>query len=62
MNIDKQQADLDIALRQCREGIDAVDKQLIELLAKRAELTTEVGKIKSQSGMPIYVPLSLIHI
>ncbi|MBO1256122.1 bifunctional chorismate mutase/prephenate dehydrogenase [Alteromonas sp. 5E99-2] len=56
MNKDKQQADLDIALRQCREGIDAVDKQLIELLAKRAELTTEVGKIKSQSGMPIYVP------
>ncbi len=43
-------------LDQLRQGIDALDSQLVELLAKRAALTTEVGKIKAESGVPVYVP------
>ncbi|AXR05934.1 bifunctional chorismate mutase/prephenate dehydrogenase [Salinimonas sediminis] len=48
--------DLSKRLEQLRDGIDALDSQLVDLLAKRAQLTTEVGQIKAQTGMPIYVP------
>ena len=43
-------------LDELREGIDELDSQLVELLAKRAALTTEVGRIKADSGVPVYVP------
>ena len=43
-------------LNPVREQIDQVDRQLIELLAKRLELVAEVGKIKHQHGLPIYAP------
>lgn len=39
-----------------RDQIDELDQQLVELLAKRAKVTTQVGQIKSQTGMPTYVP------
>lgn len=43
-------------LSELRVDIDAVDAQLIELLKKRNALTTQVGRVKSQTGMPIYDP------
>ncbi|MGJ0626241.1 bifunctional chorismate mutase/prephenate dehydrogenase [Xenorhabdus bovienii] len=43
-------------LSQLREQIDDVDKALLVLLAKRMYLVAEVGEIKSQLGLPIYVP------
>ncbi|MDR0217486.1 MAG: bifunctional chorismate mutase/prephenate dehydrogenase [Enterobacteriaceae bacterium] len=43
-------------LSQLREQIDEVDKALLELLAKRMGLVAEVGEVKSQFGLPIYVP------
>lgn len=48
--------DLSKRLAEVRSGIDELDSQLVELLAKRSALTTEVGQIKAQTGMPIYVP------
>lgn len=39
-----------------REQIDAVDKQMMELLARRLELVSEVGELKGQHGLPIYAP------
>ena len=39
-----------------RQQIDEIDSQLVELLARRAKITAEVGKYKSQVGLPIYVP------
>ena len=39
-----------------REGIDELDTQLVELLAKRNALTTQVGQVKAEAGMPVYVP------
>lgn len=39
-----------------RNQIDELDSQLVELLAKRAQVTTQVGLIKAQTGMPTYVP------
>lgn len=39
-----------------RNQIDEVDKSLLDLLAKRLQLVAEVGEVKSQHGLPIYVP------
>lgn len=44
------------ALLQLRDQIDSVDKQLLELLATRLKLVEKVGEVKSEHGLPIYVP------
>lgn len=49
-------ADFSQQLNTLREGIDELDGQLVELLAKRSALTTQVGQIKAEAGMPVYVP------
>ncbi|NQZ22224.1 MAG: bifunctional chorismate mutase/prephenate dehydrogenase [Colwellia sp.] len=43
-------------LKVFRNEIDEIDSQLVELLAKRRVVTTKVGELKSQVGMPIYAP------
>lgn len=43
-------------LAALRSGIDELDSELVSLLARRAELTTRVGQIKAETGMPVYVP------
>jgi chorismate mutase/prephenate dehydrogenase len=43
-------------LNKLRNEIDDIDSQLVELLAKRRVVTTKVGELKSQVGMPIYAP------
>ena len=49
-------ADFSQQLNTLREGIDELDSQLVELLAKRSALTTQVGQIKAEAGMPVNVP------
>jgi chorismate mutase/prephenate dehydrogenase len=43
-------------LTALRDQIDEVDKALLDLLARRMSLVAEVGEVKSQYGLPIYVP------
>lgn len=43
-------------LDELRKQIDDIDSQLVELLAKRAKVTQQVGEYKSKTGMPIYAP------
>lgn len=43
-------------LDELRNQIDTVDKQILELLARRLALVEEVGQVKSQHGLPIYAP------
>ncbi|MCK5819089.1 MAG: bifunctional chorismate mutase/prephenate dehydrogenase [Psychromonas sp.] len=43
-------------LSKLRLEIDAIDQQLIELLAQRLSLVHQVGQIKAEHGMPIYAP------
>jgi chorismate mutase / prephenate dehydrogenase len=43
-------------LDSLRLKIDAIDSQLVSLLAKRSQLTSQVGAYKSRTGLPIYVP------
>ena len=44
------------ALNHLRQEIDALDRELIQLFAKRLELVTQVGEVKHEKGLPIYVP------
>lgn len=45
-----------IELNELRDQIDAVDKQMLELLAQRLALVEKVGEVKSKYGLPIYAP------
>ena len=47
---------MDDRLQPLRNAIDAVDRQLIELLNQRARLAIEVGHVKQASGAPVYRP------
>ncbi|CAM4128609.1 bifunctional chorismate mutase/prephenate dehydrogenase [Vibrio neonatus] len=44
------------ALQGLRDKIDLVDKQMLDLLEQRLKLVEEVGEVKSEHGLPIYVP------
>lgn len=44
------------ALLPLRQKIDQLDSELVELLAKRAAVTAEVGRVKQQYALPLYVP------
>ncbi|WP_419571807.1 bifunctional chorismate mutase/prephenate dehydrogenase [Rheinheimera sp.] len=44
------------ALLPLRQQIDEVDSQLVQLLARRAQITAEVGRVKQQHALPLYVP------
>ncbi len=43
-------------LAECREAIDNIDDQLLELLNKRMKVVERVGEIKNESGGAIYRP------
>jgi chorismate mutase/prephenate dehydratase len=43
-------------LAQLRQQIDAIDRQMIELLNRRASLALEVGELKRGEGSPIFRP------
>lgn len=43
-------------LNALRDQIDAVDQQLVALLARRLALVADVGDVKSRHGLPIYAP------
>lgn len=45
-----------VELNELRDQIDAVDKQIVELLAQRLSLVERVGEVKSKHGLPIYAP------
>jgi chorismate mutase/prephenate dehydratase len=43
-------------LKQVRDAIDAIDRQLVERLNERARLVAEVGRIKQDAGAPVFQP------
>ncbi|MDA0149762.1 bifunctional chorismate mutase/prephenate dehydrogenase [Vibrio sp. LaRot3] len=43
-------------LNELRDKIDAVDKQILDLLSQRLALVEQVGEVKSEHGLPIYAP------
>ena len=45
-----------VELNELRDQIDAVDKKMLDLLTQRLALVEKVGEVKSEHGLPIYVP------
>lgn len=45
-----------VELNELRDQIDAVDKQILDLLSQRLSLVEKVGEVKSEYGLPIYAP------
>ncbi len=43
-------------LEQCREAIDAIDDEILELLNRRMKVVERVGEIKNDTGGAIYRP------
>jgi chorismate mutase/prephenate dehydratase len=44
------------SLEDLRKQIDALDDQIVPLLNARAQIVVQIGKLKQQSGVPIYAP------
>ncbi|MBQ2058496.1 MAG: chorismate mutase [Firmicutes bacterium] len=44
-------------LKECREKLDKIDSQLIELFRERMEVSLEVARYKSANGLPTYDPV-----
>jgi chorismate mutase/prephenate dehydratase len=41
-------------LTRARERIDAIDRQLLELLSERARIAVQIGEIKRKQGLPVH--------
>ncbi len=52
--VDLGRKPMDIA--EWRKKIDDLDRRLVQLLNERAQCAHEIGKLKRNSGMPIYEP------
>ncbi|HEY2375734.1 MAG TPA: chorismate mutase [Gemmatimonadaceae bacterium] len=44
------------ALGKCRQQIEALDRELVGLLAKRVALSKEIGAMKKVAGLPTLDP------
>ena len=44
------------ALERFRDEIDEIDRRLIDLLNARTGVVENIGRIKTEMGMPIYEP------
>jgi chorismate mutase len=45
-----------MTLEEFRERIDALDRQLVELLSERARAAKMVGHLKAATSLPVYEP------
>lgn len=43
-------------LAACREQIDSLDQQIVQLIQERAGVVEKVGKIKREAHLPVIVP------
>jgi monofunctional chorismate mutase len=40
-------------LSECREKIDVIDREILQLLKRRAAIVAEIGRGKAASGLPV---------
>ena len=45
-----------MTLEELRDQIDALDRQLVELLSERARAAHRIGRLKSATSLPVYEP------
>lgn len=52
----RARAEDDTRLSALRERIQAVDRELIELVKRRRDLVLEIGRLKAELGLPVMDP------
>ena len=45
-----------LGVNRMRAHIDLVDREIVRLLAKRQEMSLEIGRVKAERGLPIFAP------
>lgn len=45
-----------LGISRVRRHIDQIDRQIVRLLARRQELSLEIGKVKQARGLPVHIP------
>jgi len=45
-----------LGINRLRQHIDQLDRQVVQLLARRQDLALEIGRTKAHRGLPIYMP------
>lgn len=45
-----------LGIHRMRSSIDQIDRQIVRLLANRQDLALEIGRVKAEQGLPIYMP------
>ena len=51
-----EQSEAEWNIEDWRDEIDRVDELLIELLNRRSHCAIEIGRIKRELGLPVYMP------
>ena len=45
-----------LGIEELRGRIDVIDEQLVRLLNVRVACAVEVGRLKHEAGLPVYIP------
>ena len=45
-----------LGIHRLRTTIDQIDRQIVRLLSNRQDLALEIGRVKAEQGLPIYIP------
>jgi len=45
-----------LTIEECRQGIDRIDGEILDLLNERARLASTIGKAKQAANQPVFVP------
>lgn len=45
-----------LGINRLRGQVDLIDRDIVRLLARRRSLTSRIGRVKADRGMPVYVP------
>lgn len=45
-----------LGISRVRRHIDQIDRQIVRLLSRRQDLSTEIGRVKQSRGLPVHIP------
>lgn len=45
-----------LGINRLRDAVDLIDRDIVRLLARRRRVTTKIGRVKADRGMPVLIP------
>ncbi len=45
-----------LGINRLRDAVDLIDRDIVRLLARRRRVTTKIGRVKAERGMPVLIP------